>query len=121
MSGPYEELERVFHEPNRLAIVTELSGHISGVVFSELRDSCGLTDGNLSRHLAALEKAGVVKIEKSFVGAKPRTTIFLTEAGRESFLDYLAALAEVLKSAAARAKKPKAAAGVLARRRPKPA
>ena len=75
MSGPYEELERVFHEPNRLAIVTELSGHISGVVFSELRDSCGLTDGNLSRHLAALEKAGVVKIEKSFVGAKPRTRL----------------------------------------------
>ncbi len=107
MSGPYEELEKIFHEPNRLAIVTEVSGHLSGVVFSELRDRCGLTDGNLSRHLAALEKAGVVRIEKSFVGAKPRTTVFLTEVGRESFLEYLAALSEVLKSAAARAKKPK--------------
>ena len=120
MSNPYEELERVFHEPNRLAIVTEVSGHVSGVVFSELRDRCGLTDGNLSRHLAALEKAGVVRIEKSFVGAKPRTTVFLTDEGRESFLSYLAALSEVLKSAAARAKKPKSIAALVSRR-PKPA
>ncbi|MEL6824299.1 MAG: transcriptional regulator, partial [Calditrichota bacterium] len=59
-----------------------------------------LTDGNLSRHLKALEEADVVQIDKAFVGSKPRTTIMLTDKGRERFIEYLQALEEVLLKAA---------------------
>ena len=101
MNAPHEALQSVFHEPSRMAIVSELSAHTGGLSFAELKERCRLTDGNLSRHLAALDKARAVRIKKSFVGAKPRTTISLSEKGRREFLEYLSALEAVLKQAAA--------------------
>ncbi len=100
MAGSVDSLEGLFHEPNRLALMTELCGSESGLSFTELKARCGLTDGNLSRHLQTLERAGAVSITKEFVGSKPRTTVFCTDAGRQSFLDYLAALELVLRDAA---------------------
>ncbi len=96
----YSSLEKIFHEPNRLAIMSELCRTADGLAFNELKERCNLTDGNLSRHLKALEEGGAVKIEKSFVGVRPRTTILLSPNGRESFLEYLNALEEVLRKAA---------------------
>lgn len=108
--NPYAALEKVFHEPSRLAIMSALANAAHGVIFRELRDKCNLTDGNLSRHLKTLEEAGMVKIKKAFVGARPQTTAVLTSAGRKSFIDYLKALEEVLQKAAASLKTdPKAA------------
>ena len=101
--NPFAELERVFHEPNRLAIMSELVGAVDGMTFTQLRDACQLTDGNLSRHLKTLAEAGAVRIEKTFVGAKPRTTVHLAEKGRASFLAYLEALEAVLQRAASAA------------------
>jgi len=98
--NPYAALERVYHEPSRLAIMSALAAAESGKTFNELKQECELTDGNLSRHLKALEEIRAVKIKKTFVGAKPRTTVFLTEPGRESFLEYLKTLEEVLRKAA---------------------
>lgn len=98
--NPYEALERIFHEPSRLAIMSALCAATEGMTFNDLKEECRLTDGNLSRHLKALEEAGAVAIKKAFVGAKPRTTVHLAARGRQSFLDYLAALEEVLKKAA---------------------
>jgi DNA-binding transcriptional ArsR family regulator len=54
----YEGLDRIFHEKARLGIVSSLAGHSEGLAFSELKALCGLTDGNLSRHLQVLEEAG---------------------------------------------------------------
>lgn len=98
--NPYIGLRRIFHEPNRLAIMSALCSSANGLTFKELKDQCELTDGNLSRHLKSLEEAGVITIEKKFVGTKPRTTIALNDRGRESFFEYLQALEEVLKKAA---------------------
>ena len=42
----------------------------------------------------------MVTIKKSFIGVKPRTTVFLSDQGRESFLEYLSALEIVLQRAA---------------------
>ena len=98
-SNPYAALKTIFHEPNRLAIMSALSCAPEGVTFTELKGECALTDGNLSRHLKALEEAGAIQITKAFVDAKPRTTVFLSDQGRGSFLDYLQALEEVLKKA----------------------
>jgi len=92
----YESLERIFHEPNRLAIMSALCAASGGLSFSELTDLCHLTDGNLNRHLKVLEEAGAVQIRKAFVDAKPRTTVSISRAGLDRFGDYLAALSEVL-------------------------
>ncbi|RMF59314.1 MAG: ArsR family transcriptional regulator [Calditrichaeota bacterium] len=96
----YISLKTIFHEPNRLAIMSALCSYSNGLSFKELKDECELTDGNLSRHLKALEEAGVIRIEKKFVGTKPRTNVYMTDKGRESFIAYLQALEEVLKKAA---------------------
>ena len=95
----YEALERIFHEPNRLSIMSALAASDKGLTFTELREQCRLTDGNLNRHLKALEESRVVKIRKAFVDAKPQTTIAITSVGLERFSQYLAALSEVLKAA----------------------
>jgi len=97
---PYDELARVFHEPKRLAIVSALCATTDGLSFSELKKEGDFTDGNLSRHLKTLEDDGVVYLHKAFVGVKPRTTVFLSDTGRERFLAYLKALESVLSRAA---------------------
>ena len=95
----YEALERIFHEPNRLAILSALCAVRGGLTFNELKEQCHLTDGNLNRHLKVLEDEGVVRIEKKFVGVKPRTTVHITRAGLARFQEYLTALEDVLQKA----------------------
>ena len=92
-------LERLFHEPSRLAILSALCAARNGLSFTELRDACHLTDGNLNRHLKALEEDGVVKIHKAFVDDKPRTTVALTRDGLTRFSLYLDTLSAVLQDA----------------------
>ena len=105
MSKAYDGLEKLYHEPNRLAIMSELCASSEGLAFNDLKTSCDLTDGNLSRHLSALEKGGAVRIKKNFVDNKPRTTAFATAAGRRNFLAYLDSLESVLKQASNRIRK----------------
>ena len=79
MSQPEEELvlDRLIHEPGRLAILTVLSS-VSDADFVFLLRATGLTKGNLSSHLTKLEDAGLVAIEKRFVRKKPNTNVALT-------------------------------------------
>jgi len=93
----FNGLDRLFHERARLGIVTSLAGSVDGLVFSELKKLCGLTDGNLNRHLSALEEAGYVTLEKTQQSKRPVTTCRLTPFGRARFLDYLEALESALK------------------------
>ena len=97
----YDGLDRVIHEKARLGVLTSLVGHRNGLVFGDLKQLCDLTDGNLSRHLAVLEEAGLVAIEKSFVANRPQTRVRITDVGRERYLRYLAVLEQVVKDAAA--------------------
>ena len=74
-------LDRLIHEPARLAILTVLSS-VKSADFVFLQRTTGLTKGNLSSHLAKLEEAGLVEIEKRFVLKKPNTTAALTAEGK---------------------------------------
>ncbi|MEI6211988.1 MAG: transcriptional regulator [bacterium] len=96
---PAGTLERLFHEPNRLAILSALCTTRNGLAFTELRDTCRLTDGNLNRHLKTLEEAGIVRVQKAFVNDKPRTTVSLTRGGLARFNQYLERLEAVLQDA----------------------
>ncbi|KHK91937.1 transcriptional regulator [Novosphingobium malaysiense] len=95
----FDGLDRVFHERARLGIVTSLAGQPDGLSFSRLKSLCGLTDGNLNRHLAVLEEAGHVEIEKGYEGKRPQTRCRLTPQGRAAFNGYLEALESVLRQA----------------------
>jgi DNA-binding MarR family transcriptional regulator len=83
MSPPEEELvlDRLIHEPGRLAILTVLSS-VRDADFVFLQRATGLTKGNLSSHLSKLEEAGLVAIEKRFVRKKPNTNVSLTAEGK---------------------------------------
>lgn len=89
------ELDRVIHEPARLQIVALLAGVAEADFLWLLRES-QLTKGNLSSHLARLEEAGYVAVEKTFRGKIPLTLLRLTDAGRAAFEGYKRAMKAVL-------------------------
>jgi predicted ArsR family transcriptional regulator len=93
----YAGLERIFHERGRLAVCTCLVAHPDGMTFTELQAACGLTDGNLSRHLAALAEMGIVSIVKESGAGRPSTTCRITKAGRTRFLSYIDQLEAVVR------------------------
>jgi DNA-binding MarR family transcriptional regulator len=88
-------LDRVLHEPARLVIAAILYS-VEEADFLYLLNTSGLTRGNLSAHLARLEEAGYVQIEKTFKGKLPRTVLRLTPAGRAAFEAYRKRLKEVV-------------------------
>jgi predicted ArsR family transcriptional regulator len=97
----YEGLDRVLHERARLGVLTSLAANPQGLVFADLKRLCGLTDGNLARHLQVLQEAGVVEVTKTNSRGRPQTRCRITPEGRRRFLDYLAVLGQVVREAAA--------------------
>jgi DNA-binding MarR family transcriptional regulator len=95
----YDGIDRVIHEKARLSIVASLASHTAGLLFGDLKDLCTLTDGNLSRHLAVLQDAGLVEVKKSFKNNRPQTWCKLTPAGKKRFSDYVAQLEHVVSDA----------------------
>lgn len=80
-------LDRVVHEPARLAILTVLTG-AREVDFTFLLSVTGLTRGNLGAHLGKLEETGYVSVRKTFRGRVPATFYRLTGDGRAAFQRY---------------------------------
>lgn len=80
-------LDRLIHEPARLAIMTILYA-VKEADFVYLQRECGFTQGNLSSHLSKLDEAGYLTISKSFRGKYPLTICCLTKKGREAFEIY---------------------------------
>jgi DNA-binding transcriptional ArsR family regulator len=96
----YEGLDRALHERARLGILTALLACRDGRLFSDLKQLCGLTDGNLSRHLEVLHRTGVVEIWKGFDGHRPQTLCRLSADGTRRFVAYLQELQHVCRDAA---------------------
>jgi DNA-binding MarR family transcriptional regulator len=92
----YEGLDRVIHERARLGVLTSLLAHPRGLLFGTLKQMCGLTDGNLSRHLVVLEDARLIEISKSMAQGRTQTLCRITSEGRKRFLAYLEVLEQVL-------------------------
>ncbi len=89
-------LDRLVHEPARLAILTVLS-QAEYAEFGFLETACRLTKGNLSSHLSKLEAAGLVAIEKRFQGKRPQTRVAITDAGRQALAAYRAQLSALMR------------------------
>ena len=91
----------IIHQTMRLKIMSALNALRAGakLEFQELKVLLEATDGNLGTHLATLEGAGYVTIEKDFVGKKPRTRVAITRAGRRAFEQHVEYLREVIAGA----------------------
>jgi DNA-binding MarR family transcriptional regulator len=81
------DLDKVIHEPGRLIIAALLSG-VKEADFLYLLKETGLTKGNLSSHIAKLEEAGYIEVQKTFKGKIPLTVLRLTRTGRGAFEEY---------------------------------
>jgi DNA-binding transcriptional ArsR family regulator len=96
----YDGLDRVIHERARLSVLTSLVAHPKGLTFGDLKEMCGLTDGNLSRHLQVLEEGALIAIAKGYDRNRPQTVCRITPQGRARYLDYLKVLEQVVRDAA---------------------
>lgn len=94
-AGEARSLDRVIHQPVRLALVSALAVN-EELSFVELKALLGVSDGNLSVHARKLEDAGYVRCDKEFVGRTPRSVYRLTPAGRDVLEKYLAHMEAVI-------------------------
>lgn len=90
MPTPFDhlaDLNRLVHEPARLAILTVLSA-CEKADFVFLLNVTRLTKGNLSSHISKLERGSLVEIEKVFEDRQPVTYVRLTPEGREGLAEH---------------------------------
>ena len=78
----------LLHQTVRSKLVSLLIAN-DELPFKALKESLGVTDGNLSTHLSKLEKEGYVMIEKSFEGKRPKTVTKITQKGKKAFELYI--------------------------------
>ena len=90
------QLDRVIHEKGRLAIMSMLAA-ATELSFTELRDALGMTDGNLTTHIRALQQEGYVSVAKSYQNRRPLTTCALTTGGRKAFAEYIDLLEKIVR------------------------
>jgi len=95
VTHPALRLDDTVHQRVRLGILAVLH-EAASADFSYIRDALDLTDGNLSRHIAVLEEAGLVKVEKDVSGKRTRTWVSATRQGRSALDAELRSLRELI-------------------------
>jgi DNA-binding HxlR family transcriptional regulator len=90
-------INKVFESRIRLGIMSVLMVNDS-CDFNSLKETLGVTDGNLASHLKALEEKEMIKVNKQFIGRKPNTSYSVTEAGITDFNQHLKALESLIKA-----------------------
>ena len=88
-------LDALIHAPNRLAICAFLAP-LDDAEFQVLRSALGVSDSVLSKHVARLQDAGYVSIDKRSRGQRARTWLSLTASGRRAYAAHVAALQDML-------------------------
>lgn len=78
----------LIHQPVRSKLLSLLISN-DALPFKALKESLGVTDGNLSSHLSKLEKEEYVQIEKMFEGKRPKTVVHITAEGKKAFSSYI--------------------------------
>jgi DNA-binding MarR family transcriptional regulator len=94
--------DEIIHQSLRLKIMAALYAARNGdpIEFGRLKALVEATDGNLGSHLATLEAAGYVSLEKDFVGKKPRTRASITRSGVSAFHQHTSYLRDIIDAVA---------------------
>lgn len=93
---PARDLDEVVHQRHRLGILA-ITSKARQADFGYLRETLGLTSGNLSTHLTVLENAGLVRVEKGYEGRRPRTWVSITRQGRTALATEIDALTRLVR------------------------
>ena len=80
-------IDDLLHEPARLRLLA-FHAVIKRADFTNLLKLTGMSKGNMSVHMNKLGDAGIVQIEKSIAGKRPRTVNKLTREGRDALRAY---------------------------------
>ena len=96
MDNLLKNINKAFESKVRLGIMSLLMIH-DELEFTRIKELLQVTDGNLASHSRALETAGYLQVEKSFVGRKPNTVFKATPEGKTAFQDHLKALEQLIK------------------------
>lgn len=86
------EVSKVLESNIRLQMIASLS--VSDMTYSQLKEICQCTDGNMTTHTKKLIEAQYITVKKEFKNNKPQTTYHLTNIGRKEFIEYI----EILKN-----------------------
>jgi DNA-binding HxlR family transcriptional regulator len=97
MKAAISSLNKLFENRVRLGIMSVLIVNDS-YDFNNLKETLGVTDGNLASHLKALEENKLIKVNKQFIGRKPNTSYSITETGVNLFRSHIKALEDIIKS-----------------------
>lgn len=90
------QLNKAFESRIRLGIMSILMVNES-IDFLSLKEMLDASDGNIASHIAALEKANYLTVEKKFVGKKTNTSYQITADGKKAFNQHLDALEKLLR------------------------
>jgi DNA-binding MarR family transcriptional regulator len=91
----FDLVHGLFESKNRIAIMATLAPG-DEYDFPALKRELGMTDGNLSSHMARLAEAGLVATKKSGAGKASRTVYKITRAGAAAWDDYIDFLRAVI-------------------------
>jgi DNA-binding HxlR family transcriptional regulator len=97
MKSAILRLNKLFENRVRLGIMSVLSVNDS-YDFNSLKETLGVTDGNLASHLKALEENQLIRVNKQFIGRKPNTSYSITDTGAALFRDHIKALEDLIKT-----------------------
>ncbi|MBK7672494.1 MAG: transcriptional regulator [bacterium] len=97
-----ERLSPLIHGRVRLMLLSRLVAMPTAHTFTDLRSALRLTDGVLSVNLTKLEAAGLVSVEKTFEGRRPRTLVRITPQGVAQFRQYVQDLKAIVPGLAGR-------------------
>lgn len=95
MKVPIIRLNKLFENRVRLGIMSVLVISDS-YDFNSLKETLGVTDGNLASHLKALEENDMIKVNKQFIGRKPNTSYSITPNGEKLFRAHLKTLEDII-------------------------
>lgn len=95
MPPSIDDIDRVVHDPTRFRILSCLFV-VDAADFLFLMRQLGLTQGNLSSHMARLQAAGYVHVDKEFENRRPKTLLRLTPDGRAAVEQYAVRMQQLL-------------------------
>ncbi len=94
MTAVAPRFDAVIHPPPRLQVCGLLAA-VDTMDFATVRDTVGVSDSVLSKHVKQLEEAGYVRVRKATVASRQRTSLSLTRSGREAFDAHVAELRRI--------------------------
>ena len=94
MTAVAPQFDAVIHPSPRLQVCGLLAA-VDDMEFSAVRDTVGVSDSVLSKHVKQLEEAGYVAVRKATVASRQRTSLALTREGRAAFDAHVAELRRI--------------------------